>query len=95
VLIEWDGKYAVWHSESGYQRIEENFTQYVKDDGSWYRVDPDGSGHKVDGPGSTPMDPLVSYLEERRQTHYAFFAVRKSGFKNFLHFQLRFELRKI
>src|SRR5271169_180348 len=75
VLIEWDGTYAVWHSDSGLQKIEEDFVEYADINGTWIRFDPDGSGHRVNGPQPNPLDPLVNFLETRRQTHYALFAV--------------------
>jgi len=95
VLIEWDGTYATWHSESGLQRIEENFEEYAKFDGKWVRFDPEGRAYRVVGPQPNPLDPLVNFLESRRQSHYALFAVRPTGFKNFRRFASRFEDRKI
>ena len=41
------------------------------------------------------MDPLIDYLESRRASHYALFAVRPGGFGNFRRFASRFENRKI
>lgn len=95
VLIEWDGHYATWHSETGLKTLEENFIEYAKKDGQWIRWDEKGSGRRVDGPQPNPLDPLVTFLESRRQTHYALFAVRPSGFKTFLRFASRFEDRDI
>jgi len=91
VLIEWDGKYATWHSEQGLRKIEENFIEYAKFDGQWIRFNSDGKGEKVTGPQPNPLDPLVDYLK----THYALFAVRPAGFRNFPRFASRFEDRKI
>lgn len=95
VLIEWDGQYAIWHSEVGPKKITENFVEFAKFNGNWIRYDPDGKGHKVDGPEPNDLDPLVDYLESRRESHYALFAVRPTGFKNFRRFASRFEDHKI
>ena len=95
VLIEWDGKYAVWHAESGLLKIEENFDEYAIREGNWIHFLPSGRGERVSGPKPNPLDPLVDYLESRRHTHYALFAVRPSGFANFTRFKSRFEDRDI
>jgi hypothetical protein len=95
VLIEWDGSHAIWHSEKGFRRIEENFVLYNNTDGSWSRVNANGKSEKVNGPQANAMDPLLDYLDAHRQTHYALIAVRPAGFKNFHRFAARFEARKI
>jgi biopolymer transport protein ExbD len=95
VLVEWDGKYAVWHAGNDIRTIEENFIEYTPVNGTWVRYDPDGRGHPVNGPQPNPLDPLVNYLQSHESTHYALFAVRPSGFKNFRRFASRFEDRQI
>ena len=95
VLIEWDGKYATWHSESGLVRLEENFVDYEHIGHAWYRIDQLGRSTRVAMPQSSPIDPLIDYMETRRMTHYALFAIRPSGFKSFRRFSLRFEDRHI
>jgi hypothetical protein len=95
VLIEWDGRDAVWHSETGLQRIPEDFTEFVNFGSGWIRFGPDGKTTRAYGPEPNALDPLVGYLEARRKTHYALFAVRPSGFSTFRRFASRFEDRKI
>jgi len=95
VLIEWDGKYAIWHSEKGPQKLEEDFIEFTKFGGGWVRFDQNGRATRVTGPQPSALDPLIDYLEPRRQTHYALFAVRPSGFSTFRRFASRFEDRNI
>ncbi len=95
VLIEWDGRYALWHSDRGTQSIEEDFTQYVNTASGWIRILPIGTAMKVSGPRPSPFDPLIDYLDAHRKTHYALIAVRPSGFHNFRRFASRFENRQI
>lgn len=95
VLIEWDGRYAIWHSETGVRRLEENFVEYVPFGRGWLRYDPKGHAQRVAGPRPNELDPLIEYLEARRATHYALFAVRPSGFATFRRFASRFEDRNI
>jgi len=95
VLIEWDGKYAVWHSENGLEKIEEDFIEYVPVGKGWIRYSPEGHATRVDGPEPNALDSLVGYLERRQRTHYALFAVRPSGFATFRRFASRFEDRHI
>ncbi len=39
--------------------------------------------------------PLVEYLDTHRDSHYALFAVRPSGFANFRRFSAKFENRRL
>lgn len=91
VLIEWDGKAAIWHNEKTQQRIEADFIEYRKLRGNWFRIGPDDRLTKVAAPEPTAIDPLIDYLEKRRQSHYALFAVRPGGFENFRRLAVRFE----
>lgn len=95
VLIEWDGEYAVWHSETGVRQIQEDFIEFADFGSGWIRYSPNGTAIRVSGPEASALDPLVGYLEARRKTHYALFAVRPSGFSNFRRFVSRFEDRKL
>ena len=95
VLIEWDGRYAIWHSEKGLQKIEADFIEYANFGHGWIRYDAEGLPQRVAGPQPNAMDPLIDYLESRRQTHYALFAVRPGGFGNYRRFASRFENRRI
>jgi hypothetical protein len=96
VLVEWDGRYATWHAEKGLQRIKDDLVEYFRgDDGRWVRLDATGGGEFVAGPAPQPLDPLIDYLESRRDTHYALLAVRPSGFGSFYRFQMRFAHHKI
>jgi hypothetical protein len=95
VLVEWDGRYATWHSETGLRRMEENFVEYVPFGRGWLRYDPQGHAARVPEPKPNELDPLIEYLEARRTTHYALFAVRASGFATFRRFVSRFENRNL
>jgi biopolymer transport protein ExbD len=95
VLIEWDGRYAIWHSEKGLQKIEDDFVEYANFGRGWIRYDAGGLPARVAGPQPNAMDPLIDYLESHRQSYYALFAVRPGGFANFRRFASRFENHKI
>jgi hypothetical protein len=91
VLIEWDGEYAVWHSDHGLQKIREDFDEYDHlSNGMWMHYPPKGSAETVSGPKPNALDPLVDSLVSHHDTLYALFAVRPSGFKNFHRFAGRF-----
>ena len=71
VLIEWDETNVVWHSESGLQKIEENFIGVCQHQWNLDSIDPDGKGQRVDNQPN-PLDPLVNFLETRRSPLRAF-----------------------
>ena len=75
--------------------MEENFVEYTPFEDSWLRYDPQGHSARVAEPKPNELDPLIEYLEARRGTHYALFAVRPSGFATFRRFASRFEDRSI
>lgn len=80
VLIEWDGRYAAWHNETGIEKLEVDFL----------RVAPHGLRS-----GTGALDPLLNYLEAHGKDHYALFAVRPDGFANFRQLAALFETRQI
>jgi hypothetical protein len=95
VLIEWDGKYATWQSKRGDRKLKENFLDdFQASDGTWLRMSPRGVT-PINAPEPNALDPLIQYLESNRQSHYALFAVRPSGFETFRRMSSRFKHHNI
>jgi hypothetical protein len=90
VLVEWDGKVATMHAEG--RRLQAKWSvgsgQVVQIGGVWYRLGP----KQEQDPG---LARLLDDLAARRDTHYALFAVRPSGFDTFNAFADEFRNRKI
>lgn len=87
VLIEWDGRYATWHSDQGVRQIDVGITGYPLPFGARRR--------QANAPEPETLDNLLDNLEARKLTHYALFAVRPRGFWNFRRFESRFQSRGI
>jgi len=89
VLIEWDGRTALVHREGRKDRVPWDGAQTV--------TLPDGAEVLVGGEVSdaSPLGRLLSELVQRKETHYALFAVRPGGFETFNQFSDTFRERGI
>jgi hypothetical protein len=84
VLIEWDGKVATVHRDGKRVRVAWDGLEEVTEE----------SGHGDRGAAAS-LGEILSDLAARRETHYALFAVRPSGFENFQLFAHQFRQLQI
>jgi len=82
VLIEWDGAHATVHRGSERQSIRVGERRLRIENGE-LKLDDDTETEKL----KAVLDDLVA----RTNTHYALFAVRPSGFSNFIALRARFD----
>ena len=88
VLIEWDGEIALIHDEATQVTVRwSEPSGYLLPDEQWISI----PGAKLDG----WLRSFLERMSKQRDTHYALFAVRPSGFKNFQEFADEFRGRKI
>jgi hypothetical protein len=83
VLIEWDGLQVIVHHEGRKEIIEPGQPQLTFEDGAL----------KFSETGALKV--VMSDLRARTNTHYALFAVRPSGFSNFISLRARFDREDI
>jgi hypothetical protein len=100
VLIEWDGRAAVWHKGQTRIRMEPRDPNLVQIEGVWFTVTRSADGktpsiEKADPPARGKLEELLDELEAKRDTHYALFAVRPSGFDSLQRFTAQFRGRRI
>jgi hypothetical protein len=83
VLIEWDGRQAFVHREQQREAIRVDQLQIWVD------------GKARDDTEEEKLESILEDLTENAKTQYALFAVRPSGFSNFMSFRERFDRRRI
>lgn len=92
VLFEWDGKVVTIHGDGGRtKRVPwkpETFTITLPG-GQVLALTGD------DSPSSSPLSEAITELDRKRETHYALFAVRPSGFSSFGGLVGRFRAKNI
>lgn len=89
VLVEWDGSRA-WIHQDG-RKIEASWQEGE----SKIAVIDGRIARQANGKLDVELQRLIDFLESHRQTHYVLFAVRPSGFENFMEFADEFRQRKI
>ena len=85
VLIEWDGSNAIFHQDDGGKK-QIAVTIDQSDDNLSTQLEKRNRGE---------LKQALDDLAAKTETHYALFAVRPSGFSNFLRFLALFRQRKI
>jgi len=77
MLLEWDGRAVTVHRNGSRERVPWDGLQEVQQ--------PDGSeaftSNGVDD--ASPLGGILAELDRQKETHYALFAVRPSGFETF------------
>jgi hypothetical protein len=91
VLVEWDGVTATIHRADARECIVLSETPVMTDKNSFFNK-PLG---KIQRPGRADFERFLDEMSKLRETHYALFAVRPSGFDGFWLLRSEFESRGI
>jgi hypothetical protein len=89
ILIEWDGAAVTFHWKNQKLKLKWAPTSQVRLGDTWYSLKSDSEADRPE------FDKLLDELANQRQTHYALFAVRPSGFASFNRVANEFRSREI
>lgn len=87
VLIEWDGEAATVQRDQTRERIRIGTRSIKLVDGEFKIMEPDDDRPR--------LESLLAEMALKKNSHYALFAVRPSGFKSFLSLRSEFDDKEI